>query len=64
VRRDTVSVGGNNLTAIRFVTDNTGPWMLHCHIDFHLVNGLAVVLAEDIGDTKAANPVTRYSFDL
>ncbi|ESK87303.1 laccase [Moniliophthora roreri MCA 2997] len=58
VRRDTVGVGGNNLTAIRFVTDNPGPWMLHCHIDVHLVNGLAVVLAEDIGDTKAANPVT------
>ncbi|ESK85746.1 laccase [Moniliophthora roreri MCA 2997] len=37
VRRDTVSVGGNSTTTIRFVTDNPGPWFLHCHIDFHLV---------------------------
>jgi iron transport multicopper oxidase len=34
IRRDTVSIGdtGDNVT-IRFRTDNSGPWMLHCHID-------------------------------
>ncbi|KAK7032591.1 hypothetical protein VNI00_012854 [Paramarasmius palmivorus] len=57
VRRDTVAVAGNNITTIRFVSDNAGPWFLHCHIDFHLVDGLAVVLAEDTRDTKLANPV-------
>ncbi|KAK7045880.1 hypothetical protein VNI00_007310 [Paramarasmius palmivorus] len=57
VRRDTVAVSGSNQTTIRFVTDNPGPWVLHCHIDFHLVDGLAVVLAEDTQDTKFANPV-------
>lgn len=37
VQRDVVSIGypGDNVT-IRFETDNTGPWFLHCHIDFHL----------------------------
>lgn len=37
VRRDTVSIGGggDNVT-FRFVTDNPGPWFLHCHIDWHL----------------------------
>ena len=58
VRRDTVSIGlaGDNVT-IRFQTDNPGPWFLHCHIDFHLDAGFAVVLAEDIRDTKAVDPV-------
>ncbi|RDX40997.1 laccase [Lentinus brumalis] len=49
VRRDTVSIGndGDNVT-IRFITDNPGPWFLHCHIDWHLETGMAVVLAEDV----------------
>ncbi|VDC05858.1 unnamed protein product [Peniophora sp. CBMAI 1063] len=46
--RDVVSIG--NATAepydevtIRFNTDNPGPWIFHCHIDWHLDTGLAVV---------------------
>ncbi|KAG6888301.1 hypothetical protein C0995_009300 [Termitomyces sp. Mi166 len=58
VRRDTVSTGfADGNTTIRFVTDNAGPWFLHCHIDWHLQLGLAIVFAEDIPDTKAKNPV-------
>ncbi|KAK0200615.1 laccase lcc5 [Desarmillaria ectypa] len=47
VRRDTVNIGnsGDNVT-IRFTTDNPGPWFLHCHIDWHLEAGFAIVLAE------------------
>ncbi|KAE9399013.1 laccase [Gymnopus androsaceus JB14] len=58
VRRDVVSTGliGDNVT-IRFMTDNSGPWFLHCHIDWHLDTGFAVVLAEDAPGTKAANNV-------
>ncbi|KAH9172785.1 laccase [Lactarius sanguifluus] len=53
--RDVVSIGntGDNVT-IRFFTDNPGPWFLHCHIDWHLANGFAVVFAEDVPDTSAA----------
>ncbi|KAG5635554.1 hypothetical protein H0H81_010874 [Sphagnurus paluster] len=37
VRRDTVNTGAEDSNAtIRFVTDNAGPWFLHCHIDWHL----------------------------
>ncbi|KZS91118.1 Cu-oxidase-domain-containing protein [Sistotremastrum niveocremeum HHB9708] len=38
-----------------FQTDNVGPWILHCHIDWHLSQGLAVVFAEapyDIGRVR------------
>ncbi|KAK0218569.1 laccase lcc5 [Armillaria nabsnona] len=51
VRRDVVNTGnkGDNVT-IRFRTDNPGPWFLHCHIDWHLEAGLAVIFAEDTGN--------------
>ncbi|EJC98402.1 type-2 Cu-depleted laccase [Fomitiporia mediterranea MF3/22] len=57
VRRDVVSVGnvGDEVT-LRFVTDNPGPWFLHCHIDWHLAGGLAVVLAEAAEDVAQNEP--------
>ncbi|KAF9073365.1 laccase lcc6 [Rhodocollybia butyracea] len=59
-RRDVVSTGNgspiDNVT-IRFTTDNAGPWFLHCHIDWHLEAGFAIVFAEDIPDVASANPV-------
>ncbi|EJD00074.1 laccase [Fomitiporia mediterranea MF3/22] len=57
VRRDTVNIGaGSDNVTFRFVTDNPGPWFLHCHIDWHLENGLAVVLAEDAEDIATVDP--------
>lgn len=56
--RDTVETNnGDNTTAIgpvtlRFRTDNPGPWFLHCHKDWHLEAGLAVVFAEDPEDQR------------
>ncbi|KAI0765644.1 TvLac6 [Trametes elegans] len=65
VRRDTVSIGdANDNVTVRFRTDNPGPWFLHCHIDWHLQAGLAVVFAEDTKDTKFANPVPQSWKDL
>jgi len=60
VRRDVVSIGGagDNVT-IRFTTDNSGPWFLHCHIDWHLDEGLAIVFAEDAANTALHSPVTH-----
>ncbi|KAF9259972.1 laccase [Marasmius fiardii PR-910] len=64
VRRDVVSTGsaGDNVT-IRFFTGtgnygggpSSGPWFLHCHIDRHMEAGLAVVFAEDVGNTASVN---------
>ncbi|ETW79401.1 laccase [Heterobasidion irregulare TC 32-1] len=58
VRRDTVNIGttGDNVT-IRFQTDNPGPWFIHCHIDWHLEAGFAVVMAEGIEETNTTNIV-------
>ncbi|KAF8896583.1 laccase 6 [Infundibulicybe gibba] len=44
-RRDVVAINGGN-TTFRFFSGNAGAWFLHCHIDWHLEAGLAVVFAE------------------
>ncbi|KAK0227028.1 laccase lcc5 [Armillaria nabsnona] len=62
VRRDVVSLGvaGDNVT-IRWTTDNPGPWILHCHIDWHLELGFAIVFAEDDGDWNSTiTPSTAW----
>ncbi|TFK17800.1 laccase 13 [Coprinopsis marcescibilis] len=57
VRRDVVNIGeSNDNVTIRFLTDNAGPWILHCHIDWHLVLGLSVVFAEDVPTIAGLNP--------
>jgi iron transport multicopper oxidase len=58
-RRDVVNTGSskNDNVTIRFVADNPGPWFLHCHIDWHLNAGLALVFAEDAADWQKDIPV-------
>ncbi|KAJ2924903.1 hypothetical protein H1R20_g12175, partial [Candolleomyces eurysporus] len=58
VRRDVVSIGGvGQFAVIRFVTDNPGPWIFHCHIEPHLSAGLAVVFVEDFDHILPNNPI-------
>ncbi|KAK0229720.1 laccase 1 AVT [Armillaria nabsnona] len=62
VRRDVTGVVQGKKTTIRFMTDNTGPWFLHCHIDFHLDAGLAVVMAEGIQNVNnTIHPVSVWN---
>ncbi|KAJ6624148.1 yellow laccase [Mycena sp. CBHHK59/15] len=58
VIRDVVSTGASadDLATFRFKTDNAGPWFLHCHIDWHLDAGLAVVFAEGVPTVAKENP--------
>lgn len=44
-RRDVQPINGGN-TTFRFFSGNPGAWFLHCHIDWHLEAGLAVVFGE------------------
>jgi len=64
VRRDVVSAGiqGQQMV-IRFVTDNSGPWFLHCHIDWHLEAGFAVVMAENPAGTQQHLGIIPESWD-
>ncbi|KAF7364323.1 Laccase I [Mycena sanguinolenta] len=62
VIRDVVATGPltTDLTSFRFVTDNAGPWFLHCHIDWHLDVGLAVVFAENIPQIAQETPPVSW----
>ena len=44
IRRDTVTVPGNGRVAIRHISDNPGAWFFHCHMEWHLMAGLALVM--------------------
>lgn len=45
--RDTLYVNPQSNFVIRFKADNPGVWFFHCHIEWHLLQGLAIVLVED-----------------
>jgi iron transport multicopper oxidase len=39
--------GTKGFVKIRFVTNNPGIWLLHCHMEWHMQQGLAVTLIEN-----------------
>ncbi|GKZ89252.1 CAZyme family AA1 [Aspergillus niger] len=45
-RRDTVVVPPMGYVVLRFRADNPGVWLFHCHIDWHLMQGLAMTFVE------------------
>lgn len=45
-RRDTLVLPPNGHFVIRFVADNPGVWIFHCHIDWHLAQGLGMIFIE------------------
>lgn len=47
--RNTVAVPANGWAVIRFVADNPGAWIMHCHLDVHINWGLAMVFLVDNG---------------
>ncbi|QPG98040.1 hypothetical protein C2857_007180 [Epichloe festucae Fl1] len=51
--RDTTGLPAQGWTVIRFVTDNPGAWIFHCHLQWHIVSGMALVFVEG-GDALPA----------
>ena len=45
-RRDTLVLPPQGYFVVRFVADTPGVWLFHCHIDWHLSQGLALTLIE------------------
>ncbi|KKA26904.1 hypothetical protein TD95_002122 [Thielaviopsis punctulata] len=45
-RRDTILLPPQGYVVLRFVADNPGVWIFHCHIDWHLSSGLAMIFVE------------------
>lgn len=47
--RNTVGVPVNGWAVIRFVADNPGVWIMHCHLDVHISWGLAMAFVVEDG---------------
>lgn len=45
-RRDTALLPGGGWLVIAFPTDNPGAWLMHCHISWHISQGLGVQFLE------------------
>ncbi|AET37317.1 putative oxidoreductase Ecym_1059 [Eremothecium cymbalariae DBVPG len=48
VVRDTFTIPENSYAVMRFKTDNPGFWVLHCHVEWHMLKGLGTVLSEGV----------------
>ena len=55
VRKDTVMVPAGGYVVINFISDNPGWWFLHCHIEMHQLQGMALIVNE-ISDRKLRPP--------
>ncbi|KAE8711037.1 Laccase-9 [Hibiscus syriacus] len=49
--RNTIGVPVGGWAVIRFVANNPGVWLLHCHLDMHLPVGLATAFTVENGPT-------------
>ncbi|KAK4448793.1 laccase [Podospora aff. communis PSN243] len=47
-RRDTTMLPGNGWVVVAFRTDNPGAWLFHCHIAWHVSQGLSVQFLERV----------------
>ncbi|KAK6580054.1 hypothetical protein PZA11_007076 [Diplocarpon coronariae] len=46
MKRDTYAVNANSYAVIRFQANNPGVWLIHCHIEWHVIMGLTATIIE------------------
>ncbi|KAL6533069.1 high-affinity glucose transporter [Orobanche minor] len=56
--RNTASVPVGGWAVIRFVADNPGVWLMHCHLDVHITWGLgmAFLVENGVGELQTLEP--------
>ncbi|KAF3912757.1 Laccase [Dactylellina cionopaga] len=52
VRKDTVFIPRRGYAVLRFLPDNPGIWMLHCHLLWHQATGMAMAI--HVGDNETS----------
>ncbi|XP_071837964.1 uncharacterized protein [Apostichopus japonicus] len=58
--KDTVCVAHGSYVIVQFVADNPGWWFLHCHLDFHALLGMALVVR--VGTYEEIKPLIPRNF--
>ncbi|KAL5776500.1 hypothetical protein ACOSP7_009426 [Xanthoceras sorbifolium] len=61
-RVNTVIVPSKGWAAIRFVADNPGTWLMHCHLSRHFIWGMSTVLIVKNGPTNDTSLRPRPSY--
>ncbi|KAI9228012.1 MAG: Cupredoxin [Piptocephalis tieghemiana] len=56
IRRDTTTVPARGYSVIRFRSNNPGVWAFHCHIEWHLEDGLLVNFIEQPSKIERMRP--------
>lgn len=56
MRRDTFMVAPAGYTVMRFRADNPGVWILHCHMEWHVVAGLTATMIEAPAELQKQYP--------
>ena len=46
--RDVVSVAQSTTMTALYIVDNPSTWIVHCHIDWHLIKGLGWIFRDGI----------------
>ncbi|KAJ8103654.1 multicopper oxidase-domain-containing protein [Lipomyces tetrasporus] len=60
--RDGYTVAPSGHAVFRYVADNPGAWMLHCHINMHLMVGMGAVILEDREAIRPSIPSSVINF--
>ncbi|KAE8442783.1 hypothetical protein EG329_002871 [Mollisiaceae sp. DMI_Dod_QoI] len=63
-RRDTFVVPAQGFVVFRFVADNPGVWFLHCHIDWHLSQGLGLLFIEAPTQIQERLSIPQQHYDV
>ncbi|KAK3103323.1 hypothetical protein FSP39_018485 [Pinctada imbricata] len=45
-KKDTVVVPSGGYVIVHITADNPGTWIIHCHVESHVLNGMSIVLNE------------------
>lgn len=59
MRRDTLVLRPTGHFVIRFMSDNPGIWLFHCHIEWHVSSGLILTLVE-VCSSQSISQVRRH----
>jgi iron transport multicopper oxidase len=63
-RRDTFVAPPMGNFVIRFVADNPGVWFFHCHIDWHLAQGLGMLMIEAPQQLQERMTIPEGAYDV
>ncbi|KAH7413299.1 Cupredoxin [Cadophora sp. MPI-SDFR-AT-0126] len=63
MRRDTVVLHPEGHMVLRFEANNPGVWLFHCHIEWHMDQGLVATMVEAPLDIQKSQSIPRNHFD-